>query len=124
MGALIGFGDPAGHLFGVLCRVAHEGEHRYRIVARLFLQQRIIDGAAINAWRGAGLQPSDRQLQFAQAMRQADRRRVAGATSLKICLPDMNQTGQESAGGQHHGFSTKAQTHLRDHPAYPVLFNQ
>jgi hypothetical protein len=47
VGAAVGMGDPAGHLARMLAAVADEGKHRHRIVPGLFLQQRIVDAAAV-----------------------------------------------------------------------------
>jgi hypothetical protein len=83
--ALIGVGDPAGHLLGVHVRTAHEAEHRHPAlgvhatgdaVAGLLGAFRKIDGAAIQARRRAGLQTPLRQLQFFQPRRQAHGGRI------------------------------------------------
>jgi hypothetical protein len=82
--ALVGVGDPAGHLARVLAGVAEEAEHRHRIhVAGLLGAPGEVDAAAVEARRRAGLQAALRQLQFLQPGRQADRRRVAGAAGRR-----------------------------------------
>jgi hypothetical protein len=43
-----------GHLARMLVAIAEEGKHRHRIVPGLFLQQGIIDAAAVEPRRRAG----------------------------------------------------------------------
>jgi hypothetical protein len=106
VGEAVGMGDPAGHLARMLAAVAEEGKHRHRIVAGLFLQQRIVDAAPVEPRRRAGLEAADRQPDsFRRSAR--DRRRIAEAPGPVVRQPDMDQTIEEGAGGQHHGGASK-----------------
>jgi hypothetical protein len=49
--------------------IAQEGHHRQRIVAGLFFHHRIIQRAAVDARRRAGLEPIDHEQAFAQLVR-------------------------------------------------------
>jgi len=84
------------------CRVAHEGERRRRVVARLHLGPAEIDAAAIDARRCTGFQAAHRQVQFAQPCCKRHRRRVAHAPGLEVFQAYVHQPGQKRAGGQHH----------------------
>ncbi|MCY1223852.1 hypothetical protein D9M72_359920 [compost metagenome] len=114
MGTVVGMGDPARQLLRVLLRATQEGEHRYRIqVARLLFHHREIDGAAVDAWRRAGLQAALRQIQALQARRQRHRCRVAGAAAGVVVQPDVDLAVQEGAGGQHHRAGAEGDADLR-----------
>jgi len=97
MRALVGVGNPARQLLRMLLALAEEGKHRRRIVARLFSHLREVDAAAVDPRWCARLQPADRQIQFAQACRKADRRRIAGTTALIVLQPDMNQARKKTS---------------------------
>ena len=68
------FVTQQGQLLRVLAGVAEVGEDRHRIVRVLFLHHREIDGLAVQTRRRAGLQPTDRQRQFAQPCGERNRR--------------------------------------------------
>src|SRR6266850_4341649 len=120
MGAQIGVGNPARQLPRMLAGRTEKGKHRYRIVARLLDHYRIVDAAAIKPrWR-AGLQASDRQLQFAQPPRQTNCRRVTSAPGLVVIQADMHQSRQERTGRQDHCPRVETQTKLRHHPGYAL----
>jgi hypothetical protein len=112
--ALGGMRDPAGQLLRMLRSISEEGEHRRRVVARLHGHHREIDAAAVEARRRAGLQAAGRQLQLAQARGQADAGGIAHAAGLVVVEADVDQAGEEGAGGQHHGFGLEAQAELGD----------
>ena len=119
-----GVGDPARALLGMHRRIAHEGKHRRRIVARLLLGLTVIDGAAVDARRCAGLQPANRQIQFAQAGGQRHRGRIAHAPGLEVFQPHMHQTGKEGAGGQHHRAPAEHDAELGFHADDAVAIEQ
>ena len=114
--------DPAGHLRRVHVRAAHEGEHGNRGIPRLGLAAGVIDGAAINARRGSGLEAADRQVQFAEPGRQRERRRVPCPAAGVVVQADMDLATQESTGGQHHGFRQNADPGLRDYATNTIAF--
>src|SRR5439155_8895759 len=111
--ALVGMRDPARQLRGMHVAPAEEGKHRLRAVTGLLGQHAEIDAAAIEARRRAGFEPSDRQLQLAQAGGQGCRRRVAGAARAVALQADVDQPSEESSGGQHDGTAAEAHAELR-----------
>ena len=111
----IGVGDPAGQLLRMLRGAAHEAEHRHRVqVAGLFGALGEIDGAAVQARRGAGFQTTLRQLQFLEPAGQRHGRRVAGATGGIVVQADVDPAVEEGAGGQHDRPGAEAQARLGD----------
>ena len=123
VGALVGVGNVAQHLCGMLFRPAQEGKYRPRRVPRLRLQARVVDAAAIQARRRTGLEAADPQGQFAQPCRERLGGWVAGAAALMLVQANVDASGEKSAGGQHHRPRPEAQPHLRDHAAHPPLFD-
>ena len=97
---------------------AHERQHRARIVAGLLLHHRVIERAAVDARRRAGLQPVDHERAFAQLVRQRGRRRIAGAAGGVLGFADVDLAGEEGAGGQHHRGRVEAQAGLGDRTAH------
>ena len=85
---------------------------------------RKVDGAPVQARRRAGLEPSRRQLQFAQPRAQALGRRVAGAAGFVVFQADMDQARQERAGRQHHRVRMEGQADLGHDPDHPVAVQQ
>ncbi len=120
VGPAVGVGDPAGHLARMLAAIAEEGKHRHRIVAGLFLQQRIVDAAAVEPGRRAGLEAADRQPDFLEAFGQRNRRRITEAPGAVVRQADMDQAIEEGAGGEHHGGRLEADAELRHDPGHPV----
>ena len=103
VGPLVGMGDPARPLFGVLGGGSHEREHGHRRVAGLLGHHGEIDAAPVEPrWRSR-LQASYRQLQLAQPVRQRHGCRVTGATGLVVGQPDVDQTRQERPGRKDDG---------------------
>ena len=123
VGTLAGMGDPAADLRRMLGRAAQEGHHRARVVTGLFFHQAVVQRAAVDARRRAGLQAIDHERALAQARGQRGRRRVAHAASGVLGLTDVDLAGQEGAGGQHHGGRAEAQAGLGDRPAYGIAFD-
>ncbi len=124
VGARVGMGDPARQLARMHGATAEEGKYGSRIIARLFLAFRPVDAAAVETRRRAGFQAAYRQVELAQAMRERFRRRVARAPRLVILQADMDQAGEEGAGGEHHRVSGKLQAQPGSHARDAVAFHQ
>ena len=121
VGALIGVGDPAGHLARVLAGMAHEAEDRQRVeVAGLLGQLREVDRPAVDARRRAGLQATLRQLELLEPRRQGHRRRITGPPGGMVAQAHMNAAVEEGARRQHHGTGAECDAHLRDRTHHPV----
>ena len=101
VGRPVGAGDAALDL-RVLDALGQRRERLRRIVARLHLEARPVDGAAIEPRRRAGLQPAERKADAFKRLRQPERRRLADPAGRDLLLADMDQAAQERAGGQHH----------------------
>src|SRR5208282_5792450 len=108
VGALVGVRDPAGQLPRVHGAVTHKREYRRRIVAGLDGELRKIDGSAVKARRRAGLEPPDRQLEFAQSGAKRGGGWLAGAPGFVVSEPDVDQAGQEGPGGEHDRIGVEA----------------
>ena len=120
MGAQIGMGNPAWHLTRMLFNAAEEGKHRHRIIAGLDLQHRIVNGAAVQTRRSAGLESTHWQLQFAQTFGQRDRGRVAKTSSAKVFQPNVDQSIEEGTGSQYHRRGLKTDAELSGHAGHPT----
>src|SRR6185312_7396728 len=79
--ALAGMGDPARHLARMFIARSEIREHRRGIFTPLFGECGIVDAAAVDPWRRAGLQPVRAQRQFTQTLRERGGRRIARATA-------------------------------------------
>ena len=112
VGTRIGVGNPAAHLFRVLLFRTHERHHRNRRITGLLGHHREIHRTPIDPRRRTGFQATDPQRQFAQALCQGNRRRIAGAATGIVLHADVDKSTEERAGGQHHGFSEETQAHL------------
>ncbi len=66
------------------------------------------NGAAVEAGRGAGLEPSHAQAQAIEPSRESEGRGLADAAGGDLSLADMDEAAQEGAGGQHHGAGREA----------------
>src|SRR5918992_1783876 len=64
MGPLIGAGDVARRLRGMLGSLPQKREHRHRRIARLAFEFAIVDSTAIDPGRGAGLKATHLERQF------------------------------------------------------------
>ena len=104
-----GAGDAAGDLRRGDCP-GQKGKGRGRIVARLHLQRRPVDGASIQPRRRAGLQPAHLQTKTIKRFGKTDGRRIGlvgigrmrrHAAGGKFHFADMDQAAQKCAGGQH-----------------------
>jgi len=107
----------------MLRRIAEKAEHRFRRVAGLFFHDREIDGLAVDARRRTGLESSDRKLQFAQPVRQADGGRVTRAAGRVVLQADMDESIQEGASGQHDSRRFEAQPNLGHDASHAVTFD-
>ncbi|KAG1212178.1 hypothetical protein G6F35_010410 [Rhizopus arrhizus] len=123
VGLFGGVGDPAADLLRMLVHRAEEGHHRARRVAGLLVHHAVVQRAAVDARRRAGLQAVHLERALAQARRQRGGRRVAHAAGGVLGRADMDLAGQEGAGGQHHGLGVEAQPGLGDDPAHGVAFD-
>ncbi len=92
--------DRAGHL-AVLDPLGQRRERLRRIVAGLQLQAGPVDGAAIEAGRGPGLQPPEREPDAGERRRQTQRRRLADAAGRNLPLADMDQPAKKCPRRQH-----------------------
>ena len=95
--------DVALQLRGVVLAAAEEGEHGPRLVARLRAHCGVVERAAVEARRRAGLEAPDRERQLAQARGKRVRRRIADATALATLEADVDATAEEGADRQHDG---------------------
>ncbi len=121
--ARVGMRDMAIDLTRMLGGLAEIGKHRHGIIAGLRLHDTVIEAAAVDARRRAGLQTIDAQRQFAQALCERVGRRIAGTAAFVIRQADMNESAEEGAGGQHHAGRCKTQTHLRHHTGDALAFD-
>ena len=120
-----GPGDETATLLRVLRGRTHEGHGRPGVVAPLFLHHGEIHGLAVDARRRARLEPAHVEGQFAQALREANRCLVPGATAGLVLHAQVDHTAQEGAGGQDHGPGMEADAGLGDHaPAFVALDDQ
>ena len=88
---------------GVFDPLGQRRERLGRLVARLHLQRRPVDRAAVEPRRRAGLQPAERKADIFQRARQSERRRFADAAGGNLFFADMDQAAQKRSGGEHHG---------------------
>ncbi len=108
----------------MLGALAEEREHGRRRVARLLGQPRVVDGAAVDARRRAGLQAPDREAELAQAAREADRCGIAGAAARVVDLADVNLAVEEGADRQHDSLGRDMHSGLRDDAAHARAVEQ
>jgi hypothetical protein len=80
-----------------------EREHGRVVVARLGFQAGPIYRPAIQTWWGAGFQTTEGETKLIHPLGKTNRGRVADAAARGLPVPDMNDTAQESAGGQNDG---------------------
>ena len=74
--------------------------------------------------RRAGLQPAHREVQFAQPRAEPLGRRVAGPAGFVVLKADMDEAGQEGAGGQDDRVRMEHQTDLRHDAGDPVTLDE
>ena len=101
--AFVGAGDVAGDLARVFGGVAEVGEDGQRGVAGLGFHAAVINGARVNAWRGAGFHAGEGEGQVVQAGGEFVRRRVARAAAGKAVEADVDFAAEEGAGGEDGG---------------------
>ena len=90
------------------------GEHRARLIAVLFAQFGVVDAAAVDARRRAGLQPADPQRQLPQSRRQSIRGRIAGAAARMALHADVDPAAEKGADGEYDVAGEKFDAALRD----------
>src|SRR5512134_2758345 len=107
--------DPARQLPRMHLPSAEEREHWLGDVSPLLLQEVEINGAGVKArWR-SGLEPPDWELHFPELRCKRDRRGVAGPAGLVVAQADVDQSGEESAGGEDNRSGAKPEPQLGDH---------
>ena len=122
MGGLVGPGDVAGHLRQHRAGTT-EAEARRRSIAGLFLQFGKIDGRPQQARRGAGLETAQREAQTAQAVGKARSRGITQTAAGQMREADVDEAGQERAGGEQHMPGMEGQALGRAHAGgMAVLF--
>ena len=84
---------------GVTMRVGERRERLGRVVARLDLEPRPVDGRPVEPRRRAGLQPAEREAGRVQRIRQFDRRLVADPAGRRALFAEMDHPLEEGAGG-------------------------
>src|SRR5579864_8200363 len=72
-------------------------------VTGLHLKLRPIDGAAIEAGRGSGLEPASTQTQFLKRFAEKDCRGLAGAACGILLFAAVNQAIEKCSGGDDDG---------------------
>jgi hypothetical protein len=103
---------------------AKKRENRLRAVAGLHFGHREIDAACIQPWRRSRLQPPHRQFHLAQAAGKRGRRRIAGSPGGIALEADMDQAGEESAGGEDNRAGVEAHPELRHYTGDAIAFEQ
>ncbi len=99
-------------------------EHRHGLVARLNREPRVVDRAAVDTRRRAGLEPADTERQRAQPLGQTVRRRISRAPALVVRQPDVNLAAQERADRQHDCAGAELDACLRDDAAHLLAFDE
>jgi hypothetical protein len=91
-------------------------------VAELRLEPRVVDRRGAQARRGTGLEPSEREPELGERLREIDRRELAGAAGAVTGEAHVNQAAQEGAGRRDHGARAVPHADLvldaRDAPAF------
>ena len=116
VGPLVGMGDPARQLPWMHFPPAHEREDGLRLIPRLNLHHREIDGFPVQTGGRPGFQASNRQFQLPEPRRQADRGGIPRPTRLVVLQTDVDQAGKEGSGRQDDRFSAETHTQLGDDP--------
>ncbi len=86
---------------GVVIALGEEREGLRRVVAVLDLETAPVDGAAVEAGRGPGLEPAHAQPEPVETGGEAEGRGLADAPRRDLALADMDQAVEEGARGQH-----------------------
>src|SRR5271155_1412636 len=77
-------------------------KRRWRLIARLRLEARVVDRPAIEARTSSRLQAADEKAEFAQMIAEAHRGEVTNAPGRKMFLADVDQSLQKRSRGHHH----------------------
>ena len=107
VGRGIGVGDVAGDLRR-RDRLGEEREGPGRAVAVLHFESVQANGAAVEAGRGAGLEPAHGEAERVEPRREPKGRGLANASGRDLALADMDEAAQEGAGGEDHGAGREA----------------
>ena len=116
-------GDSAFDL-GHRNALCHARERHRRVVGRLLFEPVPVDCPAIKTRRGAGFQPSDRQVEGPKSLGEHVRRRLADPAGGRDFLAKMNQAAEKGSGGQHHRAGTMAGAGLVDDAAADTVLDQ
>ena len=99
----VGAGDVAGDLARVFGGIAEVGKNGQRGVAGLGFHAAVINGACVQARRGAGFHAGEGEGQVVQARGEFVRGRVAGAATGEVVEADVDFAAEEGAGGEDGG---------------------
>ncbi len=80
-----------------------EGEGLRRLVAFLHLKVRVVDGGAVEARRRSGLEASHAKAKAVESLGEAERGSLVDTAGRDLPLADMDEAGEEGAGGEHDG---------------------
>ena len=103
------FDLPVGQPLG------HGAERLWSFIARVGLQTVPIDRPPIQPGRRAGFQPSQREPEAAERLRQADRGRFAHPPRGRLLVADMDHPAQKRAGGEHDRAAADTLPHFGDY---------
>ena len=101
-------------------RRPEERKHRDRLVARLHLHHREVDGPAVDAWGCSGLEAAHRKFELAQPRGKADRGRIPCPAGLVLRQADMDEPGKKGPGCQHYRAAGEAHPELSHHSGHSV----
>src|SRR5882762_9667895 len=97
-------GDVARNLRVMMCyALGAEAERRGIGIARLLSEAGPVDGASVQARRGASLKPATAQAEIFQCFSQKHRVRFARAPGRILLLATVNQAVEKSTSRNDHG---------------------
>src|SRR4030095_13696408 len=79
-----------------------------RVVAILHCETVEADGAAVEAGRGAGLEPAHGEAESVKPVGEPKGRGLVNASRRDLALADMDEAAEEGAGGENHGAGREA----------------
>ena len=120
---LVGARDVAGN------PVPHRSRQEVREAARggvglLHGELRPVDGVAVEARRGTGLEPRGFEAEGHQVVGEAMNRPLADATARHLPFAGVHESAQESAIGEDNGFRSNFDTHTCSYPNCLISFNK
>ena len=116
VGTEVGIGNIAGALLGKWLGIS-ERELGRMLVARLDLQAVEVDGAAVDAYRRAGLEALHLESEAAQLVGKPGGRGLPYPTALPRIGADIDGAVEEGATGEHHGAAGDGVSHAGAHAA-------